>query len=89
MLPWFTQCEIKVCRSMSQQLPPRLSTQWHLRCKSCVTLTLNSDFSEFSEVPAAVLKTIKLIQRSIKSLYLTPGSKLMVPRSIPTTPNLK
>ena len=34
-------------------------------------------------------KTIKLIQRPIKSLYLTPGSKLMVPRSIPTTPNLK
>ena len=34
-------------------------------------------------------KTIKLIQRPIKSLYLTPGSKLMVPRSIPTTSNLK
>ena len=35
-------------------------------------------------------KTIKLIQRPIKGLYLTPGSKLMVPRSIPTsTPNLK
>ena len=34
-------------------------------------------------------KTIKLIQRPIKSLYLTPGSKLMVPRSIPTSPNLK
>ena len=34
-------------------------------------------------------KTIKLIQRPIKSLYLTPGSKLMVPRSIPTTPNSK
>ena len=34
-------------------------------------------------------KTTKLIQRPIKSLYLTPGSKLMVPRSIPTTPNLK
>ena len=34
-------------------------------------------------------KTIKLAQRPIKSLYLTPGSKLMVPRSIPTSPNLK
>ena len=34
-------------------------------------------------------KTIKLVQRPIKSLYLTPGSKLMVLRSIPTTPNLK
>ena len=34
-------------------------------------------------------KTTKLIQRPIKSLYLTPGSKLMVPRSIPTSPNLK
>ena len=34
-------------------------------------------------------KTIKLVQRPIKSLYLTPGIKLMVPRSIPTTPNLK
>ena len=33
-------------------------------------------------------KTIKLIQRAIKSLYLTPGSKLMVPRGIPTTPNI-
>ena len=29
-------------------------------------------------------KTIKLVQRPIKSLYLTPGIKLMVPRSIPT-----
>ena len=35
------------------------------------------------------MKTIKLIQRPIKSLYLTPDSKLMVPRSTPTTPNLK
>ena len=35
------------------------------------------------------LKTIKLVQRPIKSLYLTPGSKLMVPRSIPMSPNLK
>ena len=34
-------------------------------------------------------KTIKLIQRPIKSFYLTPDSKLMVPGSIPTTPNLK
>ena len=34
-------------------------------------------------------KTTKLIQRPIKSLYLTSGSKLMVPRSIPTSPNLK
>ena len=34
-------------------------------------------------------KTIKLIQRPIKSLYLTPGSNLMVPRSIPTSLNLK
>ena len=34
-------------------------------------------------------KTIKLVQRPIKSLYLTPGSKLMIPRSIPTSPNLK
>ena len=29
------------------------------------------------------LKPIKFVQRPIKSLYLTPGSKLMVPRSIP------
>ena len=34
-------------------------------------------------------KTTKLIQRPIKSLYMTPGSTLMVPRSIPTSPNLK
>ena len=34
-------------------------------------------------------QTKKLIQRPIKSLYLTPGSKLMVPRSIPTSPTLK
>ena len=34
-------------------------------------------------------KRIKLIQRPIKSLYLTPGSKLMVPRNIRTSPNLK
>ena len=34
-------------------------------------------------------RTIKLIQRPIKGLYLTPGSKFMVPRSIPATPNLK
>ena len=34
-------------------------------------------------------QTKKLIQRPTKSLYLTPGSKLMVPRSIPTSPNLK
>ena len=35
------------------------------------------------------LKTIKFVQRSMKSLYLTPGSKLMVPRSIPTSRSLK
>ena len=34
-------------------------------------------------------KTIKLIQRPIKSLYLTTGSKLMIPRGIPTRPNSK
>ena len=34
-------------------------------------------------------KTTKLIQRPIKSLYMTPGSALMVPRSIPTSPNLE
>ena len=34
-------------------------------------------------------KTIKLLQRPIKILYLMPGSKLMVPRRIPTSPNLK
>ena len=34
-------------------------------------------------------KTIKLVQRLIESLYLTPDSKLMVPRSIPTSLNLK
>ena len=34
-------------------------------------------------------KTIRLIQRPIKNLYLTTGSKLMVPRSVPTSPNLK
>ena len=34
-------------------------------------------------------KTTKLIHWSIKSLYMTPGSTLMVPRSIPTSPNLK
>ena len=35
------------------------------------------------------LKTIKLVQRPIKSLFLTPGSKLMVLRSISTIRNLK
>ena len=35
------------------------------------------------------VKRIKLIQRPIKSLYMTPGNTLMVPRSIRTTPNLK
>ena len=35
------------------------------------------------------LKTIKFVQRPIKSLYLTPGSKLMVPRSIPKSRSLK
>ena len=34
-------------------------------------------------------KTLKLIQRPIKSFHLTPDSQLMVPRSIPTTPSLK
>ena len=34
-------------------------------------------------------KTRELVQRPIKSVYLTPGSELMVPRSIPTSPNLK
>ena len=34
-------------------------------------------------------KTTKLVQRPIKSIYLTPGSKLMIPRSIPTGPILK
>ena len=34
-------------------------------------------------------QTKKVIQRPIKSLYMTPGSKLMVPRSIPTSPTLK
>ena len=34
-------------------------------------------------------KTIKLIQRPIKSLYLTPGIKFMVPGSIPTSANLQ
>ena len=33
-------------------------------------------------------KTTKLIQRPIKSLYLMLGSRLVVPRSIPMTPNL-
>ena len=33
-------------------------------------------------------KTTKLIQRPIKSLYLTPVSKLVVPRSIRTSPHL-
>ena len=32
---------------------------------------------------------IKLIQRPIKSLYLTTGSKLMIPRGIPTSPDSK
>ena len=35
------------------------------------------------------LKTIKLVQRPIKSLYLMPGSTLMVPRNIPTSRSLK
>ena len=30
----------------------------------------------------------KLVQRPIKSLYLKPGVKLMIPRSILTSPNL-
>ena len=33
-------------------------------------------------------KATKLIQRPIKSLYLTPGSRLVVPRSIRTSPHL-
>ena len=33
-------------------------------------------------------KTTKLIQRPIKSLYLMLGSRLVVPRSIPMSPNL-
>ena len=34
-------------------------------------------------------KTIKVIQGPFKSRYLTPGSKLMVLRSFPTSPDLK
>ena len=34
-------------------------------------------------------KTTKLIQKPIKNLYMTPGCTLMVPRNIPTSPNLK
>ena len=34
-------------------------------------------------------KTTKLVQRPNKNIYLTPGSKLMIPRSIPTGPILK
>ena len=34
-------------------------------------------------------KTTKPVQRPIKNIYLTPGSKLMIPRSIPTGPILK
>ena len=37
----------------------------------------------------AILKQQKIIQRLIKSLYLTPGSKLAVPCNISTRPNLK
>ena len=33
--------------------------------------------------------TTKLVQRPIKNIYLTPGSKSMIPRSIPTGPILK
>ena len=32
---------------------------------------------------------IMIIQRPIKSLFLTSGSKLVVPRNISTSPNLK
>ena len=35
------------------------------------------------------LKTIKFVQRPFESLYVTPGSKLMVPKSIPTSPNFR
>ena len=35
------------------------------------------------------IKTIKLVERPIKSLNLTSDSKLMFPRSFPTSPNLK
>ena len=35
------------------------------------------------------LKTITFVQRPIKSFYLTPGSRLMIPRSIPTSRSLK
>ena len=35
------------------------------------------------------LKQQKLSQRPIKSIYLTPGSKLVVPRNISKRPNLK
>ena len=34
-------------------------------------------------------KTTKLIQRPIKSIYMTRGSALMLPKSIPTSPNLE
>ena len=35
------------------------------------------------------LKTTKFVQRPIKSLYLTPDSRLMVPRRIPTSRSLE
>ena len=35
------------------------------------------------------LKQQKISQRPIKSIYLTPGSKLVVPRNISKRPNLK
>ena len=35
------------------------------------------------------LKAIKSVQRPIKSLYLTPSSNLMVPRSIPMSRSLE
>ena len=35
------------------------------------------------------LKTITFVQRPIKSFYLTPGGRLMIPRSIPTSRSLK
>ena len=40
-------------------------------------------------LPLVNLKQWKIIQRLIKSLYLTPGSKLVVPSGISRSPNLE
>ena len=66
-----------------------ISKRKTLKCKS-IPRFLKTGLAKIStHSTTGQFKTTKLIQRPIKSLYMTPGSTLMVPRSIPTNPNLK